>query len=311
MQQPQRVTAVVNPAAGGDADRVMAALTEVGTATVHSVRTTAAGDAADLAYKLATGEQPPDLLVVVGGDGTVCEVATGLHRAGTAGAAVPPLLVAPGGTGNSTYRGLCDDAPWPTVAEQALRGEAVVRPIDLGRVEPYDHLVVLGSGSGLFAESLAAIKDRPERGRDLLMKAAAEAMARYRPYPGRVTVDGETFYEGGIVETIIGGFRYRGGLLNLVPKSIVDDGWLDVTVVTAAVGMAEFAQAAQGGMVYDVPGILHGRGSHVGIARTDGQPVLWEHDGELMPPAPAYGIAVLPAALRVLTPVEAPPWFEG
>jgi diacylglycerol kinase (ATP) len=308
MQQPQRVTAVVNPAAGGDTDRILSTLDST---TVHTVRTSGAGDAADLAYKLATQEQPPDLVVAVGGDGTVCEVVTGLHRAGTAGAAVPPLLVAPAGTGNSTYRGLCDDAPWEAVAGQALRGEAVIRPLDLGRVTHNDHLVVLGSGSGLFAESLAAIKDRPERGRDLLMKAAAEAMARYRPYPGRVSVDGETFYEGGIVETIIGGFRYRGGLLNLVPKSIVDDGWLDVTVVTAAVDMAEFAQAAQGGMVYDVPGILHGRGSRIGIARTDGQPLLWEHDGELMPPEPAYEIAVLPGAVRVLTPVEAPVWFEG
>ncbi|WP_316525471.1 diacylglycerol/lipid kinase family protein [Kitasatospora brasiliensis] len=311
MEQHSRVVAIVNPAAGGDGDRAVAALEQVGTATVEVLTTAAPGDATDIAYKLACEAAPPDIVVGVGGDGTICEVVTGLYRARESGAAaVPPLLVAPAGTGNSSYRGLWNDAPWEEVAGRALRGEAITRTIDLARIEQNDHLVLLGSGSGLFAASLVAIRNRPEKGRELLMAAALAAMEAYVPYQGRVTVDGETVYEGGIVETIVGGFRYRGGLLNLVPESVVDDGLLDITLVTAAVDMNAFAQAALNGHVYDVPGIRTGRGRRIGIERLDGQPMLFEHDGEVMPETTqSYQIHVIPAALTVLTPAGAPPWF--
>ena len=313
MKDSFRVAAVVNSAAGGDPDGVVAALRAVGTATVDQVDTAAPGDAADLAYKLAVGDTPPDIIVSVGGDGTVCEVVTGLHRARMSGAvAVPPLLVAPAGTGNSTYRGLWNDAPWPDVAAQALRGEADTRIIDLARMAHNDHVVVLGSGSGLFAASLLAIRNRPEKGRDLLMTAALAAMKTYVPYEGRVLVDDEVVYAGGIVETIVAGFRYRGGLLKLVPKSIVDDGRLDITIVTTAASMPAFAQAAMGGEVYEVPGIHWGRGTRITVERVDGQPILFEHDGEMMPEdRPSYELAVLPGALAVLTSTEPLPWFTS
>ncbi|EWM18730.1 LigA protein [Kutzneria sp. 744] len=305
-----RVTAIVNPAAGGDGAKAVAALAAVGTATLDTVETTAAGDATDLAFKLAVGENPPDVITGVGGDGTICEVVTGLHRAREAGAAVPPLLVAPAGTGNSTYRGLWDDAPWETVAATALRGEAVVRHLDLARVEQTGHVVVLGSGSGLFAESLLARLGRPETGRELLIAASLAAMQSHVPYAGRVTVDGEVIYEGGIVETIAGGFPYRGGVLHLVPESIVDDGLLDITVIPASVELMDFGQAAVGRTLYQLPGVCWGRGERITVERLDGQPVLYEHDGEVMPATgPAYDLTALPAALAVLTPAEAPTWF--
>jgi diacylglycerol kinase (ATP) len=306
-----RVAAVVNPAAGGDADRAVGALAAVGTAEVRAIPTTAAGDAVDIAYKLAADEQPPDIIVSVGGDGTVGDVATGLFRAREAGAAVPPLLVAPAGTGNSTYKGLWSDAPWETVAAAALRGHGVVRTLDLARIEHNGHLVVLGSGSGLFAASLVAIRNRTERGRELLMAAALAAMETYVPYPGRVWVDGTLLYEGDVVETIVGGFPYRGGLLRLVPESIVDDGRLDITLVTPRADMGTFAQAAIGGNVYDVAGIRSGRGTRVRVERLDGQPILFEHDGEVMPEVTrSYEIRVVPAGLRALSAAVAPPWFS-
>lgn len=312
MKQRLRVAAVVNPAAGGDADRVVAAMEAVGTAAVETIQTTAAGDAVDIAYKLAADGAPPDIIAGVGGDGTISEVVTGLYRARESGAAaVPPLLVAPAGTGNSTYRGLWNDEPWDAVADCALRGGATARTIDLAKIEHNDHIVVLGSGSGLFAASLLATRNRPEKGRELLMAAALAAMATYVPYPGRVSIDGEVLYEGDIVETIVAGFRYRGGLLQLVPESIVDDQLLDITLVTSAVDMSAFAQAALHGNVYDVPGIRSGRGARITIERLDGQPLLFEHDGEVMPQAtPSYEIRVVPAALTVLTPADAPPWFR-
>lgn len=308
-----RVAAVINPAAGGDGARALAVLQGAGACDLEVLTTTAPGDAANIAYKLAAGGARPDVVVAVGGDGTVAEVAAGLHRAGVSGIGdVPPLLVAPAGTGNSVYRGLWNDADFAEAAGQALAGRAAARVLDLAVIEQTDHVSLLGSGSGLFAATLVAARNRPEKGRDLLMAAALAAMEGYVPYPGRVRVDGTTVYEGGIVETITGGFRYRGGLLRLVPDSVLDDGLLDITIVTAAADMNAFARAALGGHVYEVPGILAGRGTSVSIERTDGQPILYEHDGELMPEdMPSYDLRVLSGALTALTAPGELAWFGG
>ncbi|URN13523.1 VlmJ-like protein [Streptomyces radiopugnans] len=285
-QRRLRLAAILNPAAGSDGKQLVATLASSEAAEVHVITTTAAGDAADIAYKLAAEAEPVDVAVSVGGDGTVFEVATGLWRAREAGVtAVPPLLVAPGGTGNSVYRGLWNDASWSSVVDCVSRERSRTRAVDLARIEQNGHIVVLGSGSGLFAQTLVKAAELPGSGRQLLMDAALAAMAECTPYEGRVVVDGEVVHEGGIIETITGGFRYRGGLLNLVPGSVLDDGLLDITVVTADADMNAFAHAALGGNVHDVPGIRWGRGEHVAVERSDGQPLLFEHDGEVMPRA--------------------------
>lgn len=304
------IAAIVNPVAGGEVDAAVDALRVAATTAPCVMRTTAPGEAADLAHELAAEADPPDVVVAIGGDGTVCEVVTGLQRARESGAVPPPLLVAPAGTGNSTFRGLWNDAPWPEVVHTALTGGAVVRTLDLARVEQNHHVVVLGSGSGLFAETLLARLGRPERGRELLLAASYAAMLNHTPYPGRVEVDGTTVHEGPIVETIVGGFRYRGGVLNLVPRSVVDDRLLDVTVIPGSVELAEFGRAVVDDALYELPGVAWGRGSRVSIERLDGEPLLWEHDGEVMDRAGAVcDLSVLPGALAVLTPAVAPPWF--
>ncbi|MFJ3904687.1 diacylglycerol/lipid kinase family protein [Streptomyces sp. NPDC090025] len=312
--RPPRLVAVLNPAAGSDGERLIEELAARDAVRVEVVTTTAPGTAAELAHKAVTDPEPPSAVVSVGGDGTTFEVASGLWRARAAGVrAVPPLLVAPGGTGNSVYRGLWNDEPWPEVVERVATGRTRTRALDLAQVEHDEEIVVLGSGSGLFAQTLLKAAELPGSGRQLLMDAALAAMAEHVPYPGRVTVDGVAVHEGGIVETIVGGFRYRGGLLNLVPHSMLDDGLLDVTVVTAAADMNAFAQAALGGDVYEVPGIVRGRGVRVVVERTDGEPLLYEHDGEVMPRGvAACALRVLPAALDVLTTTDTPAWFgEG
>ncbi|MFI9626375.1 diacylglycerol/lipid kinase family protein [Streptomyces sp. NPDC052042] len=311
-KQRSRLVAILNPAAGGDGEHLVETLASRERVRVDVVRTTAAGTAADIAYKVAGDSESVDGVVSVGGDGTTFEVATGLWRAGRAGVEnVPPLLVAPGGTGNSVYRGLWNDEPWTAVVERVMSGRSRTRALDLARIDQNDQIVVLGSGSGLFAQTLLKAAELPGSGRQLLMDAAVAAMADHVPYEGRVSVDGEVVYEGGVVETITGGFRYRGGLLNLVPRSVLDDGLLDITVVTAEADMNAFAQAALGGNVYDVPGIGWRRGAHMTIERLDGQPLLFEHDGEVMPRVSAScDLHTLPAALDVLSTSDATAWFR-
>lgn len=304
-----RITAVVNPAAGGDGAAAVAALESAGAVSVTLLETVCAGDGRRRAYDAATAADPPDVVVAVGGDGTVSEVVEGLYRARRDGAAAVPLLVAPAGTGNSSYRGLWDDAPWDTTVRTVVSGSAATYPIDLARISEPECVAFLGSATGLLPETLRVAERLPGKGRERLMVASLQALETMHPYPGLLRVDGATLFEGPVLETLVGGFRHRGGLLRLLPESVVDDGLLDLTVLCHGVDMGELAQAAVSGNVYDVPGVLHGRGRRVTIERTDGAPLLYEHDGEIMPEGPSgYELEVLESALSVLGPAEPLPW---
>lgn len=88
------------------------------------------------------------------------------------------------------------------------------------------------------------------------------------PFPGRVIVDGHVVHSGSDVRVdIVGG-----------------DGLLDIRILDAS---AEVARE---------------RGRQVRIERTDGQPLRFEHDGEMLPPGPReYTVDIVPAAVPVLT----------
>jgi len=301
-----RFLAIVNPAAGGDPDGVVAQLSAAMGAPVDVVRTTGPGHAERLATEIAMTEAP-DVVVAVGGDGTVREVAAGLHRAGGT-LRDPALLVAPGGTGNSSYRGIWQDRPWPEVAAAVLSGcDAQTRRIDLAFVEELDRLVLLGAGAGLIAQGLITADELGGAGRDRLLRATMATMAVYKPYPGRVTVDGEVLFEGDTLLVNIGGNRYRAGNFQLLPHSLLDDHLLDVCVVGGAADPAEVAGLAMTGTIDSHPDVEYSRGARITVARTDGEPLVFEHDGDVMPlERDSYTVRVLPGALSMVVPRPAP-----
>jgi diacylglycerol kinase (ATP) len=119
-----RALIVANPAAAGVsavqvdaiADRLRPAVTGVETSW-----TGRRGEAVEIVRRAA---MDPDvvLIVAVGGDGTVREVAEGLVRAPrrTGDPGAPVLLALPAGSGNSTCRNLLGELEWPEVLATAL-----------------------------------------------------------------------------------------------------------------------------------------------------------------------------------------------
>lgn len=78
----------------------------------------------------AIPECPRTVVVTVGGDGTVREVAAGLAAAWQG---ATPMLIVPAGATNSCYRALFGDAPWQSTVELMLATPSV-RLLDLARV---------------------------------------------------------------------------------------------------------------------------------------------------------------------------------
>ncbi|WP_030261503.1 diacylglycerol/lipid kinase family protein [Streptomyces violens] len=299
---PPRALVVANPAAGGYSAELVDHLAarcreQLASVTVH--RTTGPGDAT-AAVRRALTEGPvgnrPGLVVAVGGDGTVHETAEGLL--GQDGDGSPAaLLMIPGGSANSGYRMFWDDRPWQDTVSMVLGGRAAVRRIDLALLAETGGHVLLGSCTGLGAQILTAVRTKangtaangtkangtpaPGAGRARYARLLAEAAADFRPYPGRVTVDGTVLAEGPTVLAGVGGGRYRAGQYLLLPRSEVDDGLLDVCVVSGRTDPALLPTLARDGRHLDLPGAAYGRGRRIVLERLDGERLVLEHDGEL------------------------------
>lgn len=289
-----RVLIVANPAAGSVTPALVWELVRVcrRQAGRVSVRwTTGPGDA----YRIAES-CVDDVLVAVGGDGTVRDVAAGL----AAGWSRAAMLIVPAGTANSCYHTLFGTSPWQDAVTSALRTPST-RRLDLARIG--ERMVFAGASAGFSARAIHEARAFTSHAGPARYHAAlVNLIARYRPYPGRVTVDGRVVHSGPTLLANVGGSRYRGGYFELLPRSAQDDGLLDVCVLDGSCSPASMMELTRTGSHLGHPGVVYERGRSVRIERTDDRPLWFEHDGEVLPlDRGEYTVDVVPAAVRVLS----------
>ena len=172
-----------------------------------------------------------DLLVAVGGDGTVNEVVNGI-----AGLDVELALI-PRGTGGDFVRTFGIPRKLDRAVEVALRGRT--RAIDLGRGryrswagEDEDSYFANIASAGM---SGAIAKRTNETSKALGGKvsyawATVAVFSRWRSGEVRVRVDG-TEQAGRMHDVIVANGRYLGGGMKMVPEAEPDDGLLDVLLI--------------------------------------------------------------------------------
>lgn len=305
-----RAVLVVNPAAGagpGTAQAVADRLTgEVDGLTVFW--TTRPGEARDMAAA-AAADPDVSLVVAVGGDGTVREMADGIARAVSDTA--PALLAIPAGSGNSTCRAVWGALAWADVLDVALDpARSRVRAVDMLHLVEPDVLAVLGASSGFLAAVLVEARAVVgQTGIDRYHAAAANVFSAMPCHPTRVSVDGTLVHDGPTTLAAVGGGRYRAQAFQFLPSSILDDGLLDVCVVGELddKALGEVATLAMTGSHLGRPEVVYARGRRITLERTDGQPLLAESDGDPWEPAgPVLTMEVRPGAIRMLAPIEPP-----
>lgn len=247
----------------------------------------------------AVPAERPDVVLAVGGDGTVREVVAAL--VGVPAPQRPALLVVPGGTGNSNYLAHWGTRPWPEALGLALSGAARLRRIDLAHLRERDELVLLGACSGIVAEALLIARDVPLTGRARLQEAFVRSTRSAVPYAGRVTVDGRVVHKGGTLLANVGGGRHRGGTYRLLPHSKLDDGLLDVCVIGDGMAAHQVPDLIRHGDHVGRPGVVYASGRRITVERTDGEPLWFEHDGELLDRSwTSFTLEVLAGVLPVL-----------
>ena len=233
---------IVNPAAAGGRlgrqwPQTARRLADAGL-TAPVVYTEAPGHATELAA--AAVAEGIERVAVAGGDGTVCEAAEGLYRAGGGELAILPL-----GTGNDGARTLGVPLKIEEAARAALDGSC--RSVDLIAVG--DHVVLNAIGIGLTGDiNDRAAKIKWVRGLTVYLLATMSALFGYRMQKVRMVHENGDF-EGSMLILAVHGGPTTGGGFALTPEAIIDDGLLDACLVEEvgpAGRLARLAAAMQG-----------------------------------------------------------------
>lgn len=308
---PTRALVVANPASGSYNPRLIMEVEELCADYLRRTEvyfTAGPGDATSaVRRRVEAGADAPDLVVAVGGDGTVREVVQGLVSATGPGAA---LLVVPGGTGNSGYKMLWGEQFWSetlktVLADSGPGGSARLRHLDTAHLQETGRTVYLGGCSGVIAEALVTARGIPQKGRARYSRAFAETARTYTPYPGRVTVDGRVVHEGPTLLANVGGGQYRGGNYLVLPHSLLDDGLLDVCVIGGEVPASEVPALTLQAAHMTHPATVYARGRRITIERTDGERLSFEHDGEYQEQlGDTATLQVMPGTLPVWAPTS-------
>jgi diacylglycerol kinase (ATP) len=186
------------------------------------------GDARRLGRSAA--EAGAELIVAVGGDGTLNEVVNGILATDWAGR----LAVLPNGTANDFAAGLgIPDEPGPAL-EIALNG--VARAVDVGTVNGRHFVNVSTGGFGATATEEAPAEAKRLLGPMAYVVTGVRLFAELAPAQARFEVAGiggaeGSSYEGAMMLFAVGNGRQTGGGNLLTPRAELDDGLLDVVVV--------------------------------------------------------------------------------
>lgn len=239
-----------------------------------------------------------DIIVAVGGDGTVNEVGSGLIGSRTA------LGIIPAGSGN----GLSRELGIPSRVTSALEviKEGYSRVIDVMQIQNYYSLNVAGIGFDAFISHRFA--KSKVRGPMQYMRLIAKEFPKYIPEKYYLNIDEQQYIRKAFLVSFANSAQW-GNNIRIAPTASLDDGLIDVCVVS------EFPN-------YAVPSLLFSLFNQ-SIERNKYDEVIKAQSIELNNPEPLYGhvdgepvtfdphakVHIVPQALRVIVP--SPDFYQG
>ena len=283
----KKLLMIVNPRAGRNKSRgplfdAAATLSEAGYAlTIH--RTTGNGDAAETAAREG-GDY--DVVVAVGGDGTLNEVISGLMRLEKR----PLLGYLPQGSTNDFAASLHVSGK-PATAAAALVKHAP-RQLDIGYVASF----------GAFTRSSYAASQAAKNalGHFAYILEGMKDLNTLRPYKVRLTANGEVL-DGEYLFGAVCNSTSIGGLMKLDPERVVlDDGKFEMLLVPNPQTPQDLQNLVLALLEqrYDREGLVFRHVSSVHLETEEELP--WSLDGEFAPSAPAVEIRNCQRAMTML-----------
>jgi YegS/Rv2252/BmrU family lipid kinase len=258
-----------------------------------------AGDARRLAREAV--EQGIDVVVAVGGDGTINEIIQELAGSETA------LGVIPGGTVNVWAREV--GIPQEIAATRAILVNGQTRRIDLGRVN--DRYFLLMMGIGMDGEITYAVEKKPAKRLGVLgyLLIGTWHVLGYPAFRTTLEID-DRIIKTTALQIVIGNTQLYAGAIRYTWQAKCDDGLLDICIVRK--------QSMAGRLVTALNLLLHRKQQRQHVQYETGQsikihtryPVAIQIDGDPLghterSQTPTQ-ITVEPGSLKVIVPHHTP-----
>lgn len=245
-------------------------------------------------------DEEVDVVIAAGGDGTVRAVASALAETST------PMGIVPLGTGNLLSRNLdivLDKTEW--ALRIALWGRN--REIDVGTAKTAadgdSHIFTVMTGLGFDAAVMADTNDdlKSRLGWLAYVEAGSRKLAG-KPSHVKVTFD-DDYRISARVRSVLGGNcgRLQGGI-QLLPQAVIDDGMLDVLIVSPK-SLGQWV-----GVLASIAGRRASRGLHTNIRKCQkvviesGEELDVQLDGDPIGQSGYLAMEVIPSALIVRVP---------
>jgi len=289
-----KIQFVINPSAGqGKYERIIHAIHDAlpDSSLQYDIKVLEyRGEATSIAREAANTH---DVVVAVGGDGTVNEVFNGL--VGTQAV----LGIIPAGTGN----GFARELGLPLEPAEACRVlmEGDVKSMDVGMVNGRYFLGTAGIGFDAMISKLAGEKLGPLRGMWLYFVAGALVFHKYTPQLMNVDIDAEKVETTPLLIAVANTARY-GGTALIAPDAKPDDGLLDVCIIRK-MGAAR--------LLWHLPKLFTGKHIYLpdvtmykckSITINAPEPISVHVDGEAIDSRSRVEFTLLPNAIKVLVP---------
>ncbi|MGA2173145.1 MAG: diacylglycerol kinase family protein [Sedimentisphaerales bacterium] len=241
----------------------------------------------------AAADNNCSMVIVVGGDGTVREVAHGLEGSDK------PFLIIPGGTENLLANELGLDKSLRTLTQTFEAG--FIRTLDLGIANGRCFTSIAGFGfDGEVVKGVSQKRTGHINYFDYFWPLW-RTFWRYRFAPLTVEVDGEQIFEGpGLV--FVGNIsRYAIGL-NILENADFSDGLLDICIYKCAGQIHLVKHSAMTVLKQHIRcrDVIYRQGKCVTVS-SDNPSLPTEIDGDPGPAVPVQ-ISVIPNAVRVMVP---------
>jgi YegS/Rv2252/BmrU family lipid kinase len=244
------------------------------------------GDAEVLAREAAA--QGYDVVVAIGGDGTVNEVGRGLLGSETS------LAIIPTGSGNGFARHL----RIPLSVPEALRrlNRPSYRRIDVGRIN--GHPFFCTAGLGFDAHVSKCFAESTRRGLMTYVRLALQEYGSYQPRPIRLDIDGDASDAKCYVLAFANAAQYGNNAM-IAPLADISDGLLDLCLIEA-MPVRRALRVAAGLAFGDLPksrAATYHKSQQISV--TTPEPLGFHVDGDYMGEARRFDVTVAPLAISV------------
>ncbi|MEO0899501.1 MAG: diacylglycerol kinase family protein [Bacteroidota bacterium] len=246
-------------------------------------------------------------IIALGGDGTVHHVANGIMKQKEVDSREIVLGTIPAGTGTDWIKmyGISSDL---TAAVRVIKeGKNIFQ--DIGKVrytvegKEQQSFFINVAGLGYDAEVVKETEGKTEKGikgRLTYLWTALRSINTYKPQS--LSISGANFKREGLsFFSNVGICKFSGGGMTMVPRSIPDDGLLDITFMGEMKPWEVYRHILKlyTGRIYAYKNAFHHRSPELDMKSET--PIWIEADGELLGTTPAY-FECIPHAIQVRVP---------